>query len=68
MRAWEAVQTSLDVYVQRISVAENVQKSSMRAWYESIQDIGGIYYGNGNGNVHNNGIGNNGNGNIFSLQ
>ena len=43
-RAWECVQGSLDVYVQRISVADAQQKSYMRAWYESLQDIGGLYY------------------------
>jgi hypothetical protein len=45
-RAWEAVQGSLDVYVQRISVADAQQKAHMRAWYESLQEIGGLYYGN----------------------
>lgn len=43
-RAWECVQGSLDVYVQRISVADAQQKAPMRAWYESLQDIGGLYY------------------------
>ena len=46
IRAWEAVQGSLDVYVQRISVADAQQKVHMRAWYESLQEIGGLYYGN----------------------
>ena len=46
VRAWEAVQESLDVYVQRISVADPSQKSHMRAWYEALQDIGGLYHGN----------------------
>lgn len=46
IRAWEAVQGSLDVYVQRISVADSHQKVHMRAWYESLQEIGGLYYGN----------------------
>ena len=45
VRAWEAVQASLDVYVQRISVADSSQKSHMRAWYEALQDIGGLYHG-----------------------
>ena len=45
-KAWESVQGSLDVYVQRISVADAQQKSYMRAWYESLQEIGGLYYGN----------------------
>ena len=45
-KAWESVQGSLDVYVQRISVADAQQKAFMRSWYESLQEIGGLYYGN----------------------
>ena len=47
IRSWECLQGSLDVFVQRISVAENAQqKQQMRAWYETLQDIGGYYYSN----------------------
>ena len=47
IRSWECLQGSLDVFVQRISVADNAQqKQQMRAWYETLQDIGGHYYSN----------------------
>ena len=47
IRSWECLQGSLDVFVQRISVAENAQqKQQMRAWYETLQDLGGHYYSN----------------------
>jgi hypothetical protein len=45
-QTWEAVQASLDIFVQRISVAEGAQKSKMRGWYESLQELGGHYFGN----------------------
>ena len=46
VQAWEALQSSLDVFVQRISVSDAGKRAGMRAWYESLQDIGGSYYGN----------------------
>jgi hypothetical protein len=46
LQSWEAVQAALDVFVQRISVADGAQKVSMRGWYEALQEIGGVYFGN----------------------
>jgi hypothetical protein len=47
VRSWECLQGALDVFVQRISVADSAQgKQQMRAWYEAIQDIGGHYFAN----------------------
>lgn len=43
-RNWEDVQQSLDVFFQRIAVAEGEQKALMRNWYEAIIDIGSHYF------------------------
>lgn len=44
MASWQCVQSSLDVLVQRTAVAEGSQKATMRAWYDSISDIGTMYF------------------------
>ena len=44
MANWQCVQASLDVLVQRTAVAEGSQKATMRAWYDSISDIGTMYF------------------------
>lgn len=39
--AWQLMQTSLDVFVQRVSVLEQTQaKHSLRGWYEGLLEIG----------------------------
>lgn len=40
LRSWERVQTALDTFFQRITVAEGTQKQLLRQWYEVILDIG----------------------------
>lgn len=43
--AWDLIQHCLDVYFQRLTVAEIAeQKQEMRAWYEAIMDIGSHYF------------------------
>ncbi len=43
---WELIQQCLDSFFQRIAVAESAQqKQEMRAWYESILDLGSQFYG-----------------------
>ena len=44
--SWESIQECLDIFLQRAGVADPITKTSMRAWYESLMDIGGQYYGN----------------------
>lgn len=39
-KAWEAMQQALDIFFQRIAVAEGAQKASMRDWYEAVLDLG----------------------------
>lgn len=43
-RNWEDVQQALDIFFQRISVAEGEQKTHMRQWYEAVIDIGSLYF------------------------
>lgn len=43
---WESVTECLDIFLQRAVVAEPANKAAMRAWYESLMDIGGLYFGN----------------------
>lgn len=38
--AWQCVQASLDVLVQRTAVADGVNKAAMRAWYDALLEIG----------------------------
>lgn len=43
--SWEMIQQCLDVFFQRLTVAEAAeQKQEMRAWYEVILDIGSHYF------------------------
>lgn len=43
--AWDIIQQCLDVYFQRLTVAEVAdQKQEMRAWYEAIMDIGSHFF------------------------
>lgn len=43
--SWELIQQCLDVFFQRLTVAEAAeQKQEMRAWYEVIMDIGSHYF------------------------
>lgn len=43
--SWELIQQCLDVFFQRLTVAEAAeQKQEMRAWYEVILDIGSHYF------------------------
>ena len=44
MHCWTSIQECLDVFLQRAVVADVASKSSMRAWYESLMDIGGVYF------------------------
>ena len=44
MHCWTSVQECLDVFLQRAVVADAASKSTMRAWYESLMDIGGVYF------------------------
>eukprot|EP00981_Chlorochromonas_danica_P014289 scaffold7730_cov173-Ochromonas_danica.AAC.4 len=41
---WEEVQQALDIFFQRIAVAEGEKKVEMRTWYEAIIDIGSHYF------------------------
>ena len=41
---WQSVQASLDVLVHRTAVADGAQKAKMRAWYDSILDLGTAYF------------------------
>lgn len=43
-QSWERVQECLDVFFQRLTVAEGDQKQEMRAWYEAIMDVGSNYF------------------------
>ena len=45
IKAWALIQQSLDIFFQRLSVAEGNQKQQMRAWYEAMIDIGTQYFG-----------------------
>jgi hypothetical protein len=46
IKTWDAVQTSLDLFLQRIAVLESQdQKNQMRLWYELILEIGGSFFG-----------------------
>lgn len=40
LKAWGHIQQSLEVFFQRISVADSAHKNMMRSWYEVILDIG----------------------------
>ena len=40
VQSWGLTQQALDVFFQRISVAEGAQKQNMRMWYEAVLDIG----------------------------
>jgi hypothetical protein len=43
--AWDMIQQCLDVFFQRLTVAEVAdQKQEMRAWYEAIMDIGSHFF------------------------
>ena len=44
MAAWQSVQASLDVLVQRTAVAEGASKAAMRAWYDGLLDIGTFFF------------------------
>lgn len=45
VEAWESIQSCLDVFVQRLSVADVHQKQQMRSWYEGLLEIGGHFHG-----------------------
>jgi len=42
--SWQSVQASLDVLVQRTAVADGAQKAKMRAWYDSVLELGTMYF------------------------
>jgi hypothetical protein len=42
--AWKRMGTALDIFVQRLSVADPQVKTSMRAWYESLVGISGFFF------------------------
>ena len=44
-KAWNAIQQCEDIFFQRITVAEGVQKQQMRSWHEIIQEMGSHYFG-----------------------
>ena len=44
-KAWSAIQQCEDIFFQRITVAEGVQKQQMRSWHEIIQEMGSHYFG-----------------------
>lgn len=46
MACWDAIQASLDIFVQRLSVTEISQRSQMRTWYDSLLEIGEVCYRN----------------------
>jgi hypothetical protein len=43
--SWQSFQLSLDKFLQRISVAEPTKRVGMRAWADSILNIGNYYFG-----------------------
>ena len=51
MHCWASVQECLDVFLQRAVVADAAPKSAMRAWYEALMDIGGVYFASSHGIV-----------------
>ena len=42
---WEAVHASLDVFLQRISVAEATKRVGMRLWADCLLNVGNHYFG-----------------------
>lgn len=42
--AWQCVQASLDILVQRTAVADGASKVTMRAWYDSLLEIGTFFF------------------------
>lgn len=45
LQVWSMIQSSLDIYLQRLGVIEGPQKEKMQAWYDLINDVGGYYFG-----------------------
>ena len=43
-KVWDSVQQSLEVYFQRISVADNESRQTMRQWYETMVELGSHYF------------------------
>lgn len=45
VKCWNAVQQCEDIFFQRITVADGMNKQQMRAWHEAILDMGNFYFG-----------------------
>lgn len=45
MASWSSFQSSLDKFLQRISVAEPAKRVGMRGWADSLLNIGNYYFG-----------------------
>ena len=45
VQSWQSIQNCLDIFVQRLSVADASSKQQMRTWYEGLLEIGGHFHG-----------------------